>query len=65
MVKNMQDMTSGNPLKLIVKFSVPLLIGNIFQQMYSISDIIIVGRLIGIQALAAVGVSAPLFLCWF
>ena len=59
MVKNMQDMTSGNPLKLIVKFSVPLLIGNIFQQMYSISDIIIVGRLIGIQALAAVGVSAP------
>ncbi len=61
MVKNMQDMTSGNPLKLIVKFSVPLLIGNIFQQMYSISDIIIVGRLIGIQALAAVGVSAPLF----
>lgn len=57
----MQDMTSGHPLKLIVKFSIPLLIGNIFQQLYSISDIIIVGRLIGIKALAAVGVSAPLF----
>ena len=60
-MKNMQDMTSGHPLKLIVKFSIPLLIGNIFQQLYSISDIIIVGRLIGIKALAAVGVSAPLF----
>lgn len=61
MVKKMQDMTSGQPLKLIVKFSIPLLIGNIFQQLYSISDIIIVGRLIGIKALAAVGVVAPLF----
>ncbi len=57
----MQDMTSGTPLKLIVKFSIPLLVGNIFQQLYSISDIIIVGRLIGIKALAAVGVAAPLF----
>ena len=57
----MQDMTSGQPLKLIIKFSIPLLIGNLFQQLYSISDIIIVGRLIGIKALAAVGVSAPLF----
>lgn len=61
MVKKMQDMTLGHPLKLIVKFSIPLLIGNIFQQLYSISDIIIVGRLIGIKALAAVGVAAPLF----
>ena len=57
----MQDMTSGTPLKLIIKFSIPLLIGNLFQQLYSISDIIIVGRLIGIKALAAVGVSTPLF----
>lgn len=54
-------MTTGNPVKLIVKFTIPLLIGNIFQQMYSISDIIIVGRLIGINALAALGVSAPIF----
>lgn len=56
-----QDMTSGNPAKLIVKFSIPLLIGNIFQQLYNISDIIIVGRLIGVNALAAVGASAPLY----
>jgi len=61
MVTLMQDMTSGNPLRLIIKFAIPLLIGNIFQQLYSISDIIIVGRLIGVNALAAVGVSAPLF----
>ncbi len=56
-----KDMTAGNPTKLILKFAVPLLIGNIFQQLYQISDIIIVGRLIGINALAAVGASAPIF----
>ena len=53
-----KDMTSGNPVKLIVLFAVPLLIGNIFQQLYNISDIIIVGRLIGVEALAAAGASA-------
>lgn len=57
----MQDMTAGNPLKLIIKFSIPLLISNIFQQLYSISDIILVGRLIGVEALAAVGAAAPIF----
>ncbi len=57
----MQNMIVGNPLKLIVKFSIPLLISNFFQQLYSISDIILVGRLIGIEALAAVGAAAPLF----
>lgn len=54
-------MTSGNPVKLIVLFAVPLLIGNIFQQLYNISDIIIVGRLIGVEALAAAGASAPIY----
>ena len=56
-----KDMTSGNPVKLILTFALPLLIGNIFQQLYQISDIIIVGRLIGINALAAVGASAPIY----
>lgn len=56
-----QDMTAGSPTKLILKFAVPLLIGNIFQQLFQISDIVIVGRLIGINALAAVGSSAPIF----
>lgn len=56
-----KDLTTGNPLKLILLFSVPLLIGNIFQQFYNIADIVIVGRTLGIQALAAVGATAPLF----
>lgn len=56
-----QDMTVGNPTKLILTFALPLLIGNLFQQLYNISDIIIVGRLIGVNALAAVGASAPIF----
>lgn len=55
-------MTVGSPIKLIIKFAIPVLIGNIFQQLYNISDILIVGRLIGVEALAAVGVSAPIFI---
>ena len=48
-----QSMTSGNPIKLIIAFTIPLLIGNVFQQIYSISDTIIVGRLLGVNSLAA------------
>lgn len=49
------DMTKGDPVKLILLFSIPLLIGNIFQQFYSMVDTIIVGRFVGVEALAAVG----------
>ncbi len=56
-----QDMTVGNPLRLIFKFSIPLLLGNLLQNIYHISDIMIVGRLIDTQALAAVGSSAPIY----
>jgi len=59
--KMIQDMTKGDPLKLVLWFSVPLLIGNIFQQLYNLADIVIVGRLIGLNSLAAVGSTAPLF----
>ena len=59
MVKNM---TTGGSLKLLLGFMVPLLIGNVFQQLYSISDIIIVGRTIGVNALASVGAAAPVFM---
>lgn len=55
-----KDMTSGNPTRLILTFAFPLLLGNIFQQLYNISDIIIVGRLLGVNALAAAGASAPI-----
>ena len=57
----MTNMTDGKPLNLIFPFMVPLLIGNLFQQLYNVSDIIIVGRMLGIEALAAVGASAPVF----
>ena len=50
-----RDMTVGSPTKLILLFSIPLLIGNIFQQFYNMADTVIVGRTIGVQALAAVG----------
>jgi len=56
-----QDMTVGHPLRLIFKFSIPLLLGNLLQNIYHISDIMIVGRLIDTQALAAVGSSAPIY----
>lgn len=58
----LKNMTEGRPLSLIIPFMVPLLIGNVFQQMYNIADIIIVGRTIGVDALAAVGAVAPLFM---
>lgn len=58
-----KDMTTGNPVKLILYFSIPLLIGNIFQQFYSMVDTIIVGRFLGVKALAAVGsTSSMIFL---
>lgn len=49
------DMTKGKPLGLIMKFIVPLVIGNIFQQLYNMVDTIIVGQFVGVKALAAVG----------
>lgn len=51
----MKNMTTGRPMKLIVGFAVPLLIGNIFQQVYNFVDVIVVGRYLGEQALAGVG----------
>lgn len=49
------DMTRGNPLQLIIKFAIPLIIGNLFQQLYNMVDTIIVGQSVGVKALAAVG----------
>lgn len=56
------DLTVGNPIKLIIKFALPLLIGNLFMQLYQISDMIIVGRMINVDALAAIGASAPIYM---
>lgn len=53
--KTTQDMTIGNPMKLILAFSIPLIIGNIFQQLYTIVDTMVVGQALGVKALAALG----------
>ena len=47
------DMTKGKPLPVILQFTIPLVIGNIFQQLYNMADTIIVGRYVGAGALAA------------
>ena len=44
-----KDMTKGSIIKLIVMFSIPLLIGNVFQQFYSMVDTVIVGRFLGVD----------------
>lgn len=53
-----KSMTEGKPLKLILQFALPLLMGNIFQQTYNIVDAAIVGNYLGTKALASVGASA-------
>ena len=55
-----KDMTQGSPMKLILLFSLPVLLGNIFQQLYNMVDTIIVGRYLGYEALAAVGATGSL-----
>ena len=50
-----KDMTQGSPLRLILAFAVPLMLGSLFQQFYNLADTIIVGRFVGVDALAAVG----------
>ena len=55
-----KDLTTGSPAKLILMFTLPLIVGNIFQQLYLLSDTLIVGRLLGVSALAAVGCSGCL-----
>jgi putative MATE family efflux protein len=55
----MKDLTVGNELKVIFFFSLPMLIGNVFQQLYNTVDSIVVGNFLGKEALAAVGASFP------
>ena len=57
---NVNDMTVGSPMRAIFKFAVPLILGYILQQMYLIIDTVIVGRWIGVNALAAVGASTSI-----
>lgn len=55
-----KSMTSGSPAKLILLFALPLFVGNLFQQLYNMADAFIVGRILGVDALAAVGCTGSL-----
>ena len=59
---NITDMTEGSTVKLLIRFALPLFIGNLFQQLYNMVDSIVVGRVLGANALAAVGSCGSL--CW-
>lgn len=54
------DMTVGNPVRLIIQFMIPMFLGNIFQQFYNIVDSIVAGQFIGVDALAAIGSTGSL-----
>ncbi|MBN2598831.1 MAG: MATE family efflux transporter [Marinifilaceae bacterium] len=56
----MKDFTQGNITRLILNFTLPMLLGNVFQQLYNIVDSIIVGKVLGKEALASVGASFPI-----
>ncbi|MCR5330175.1 MAG: MATE family efflux transporter [Lachnospiraceae bacterium] len=59
------NMTEGNPVSLIIMFSIPMLIGNLFQQLYNLVDSVIVGQLVGADALAAIGATNSVTFLFF
>lgn len=65
MKNNTVNMTTGNPVKLLVLFAIPMMIGNIFQQLYNVVDSAIVGKLVGADALAAIGVTGSITFLFF
>ena len=62
MKTKIQDMTSGSPGRLVILFAIPLMLGNICQQLYTMVDTMVVGQVAGVEALAALG--AVDFLMW-
>lgn len=64
-MNNTLDMTEGSPVRHIIVFAIPMLIGNLFQQVYNIVDSIIVGQFVGANALAAVGVTGSITFFFF
>ena len=65
MKDNSTDMTVGSPLKHILIFAIPALIGNVFQQVYNLTDSMIVGKIVGANALAAVGATFSITFLFF
>lgn len=60
-----QDLTVGKPMKLLIQFSLPMLLGNLFQQLYTMADSIIVGKFVGSNALASVGACGSIIYFFF
>ena len=54
------SMTEGSPVRCMLTFAIPMILGNLFQQLYNLVDSMIVGKLVGQEALAAVGVSTAI-----
>ena len=61
MSAKIKDMTTGRPLPLIITFALPLMVGNIFQQLYTVVDTMVVGKALGVDALAALGATDWLY----
>ena len=61
MSAKIKDMTRGSPLPLIISFALPLMVGNIFQQLYTVVDTMVVGKALGVDALAALGATDWLY----
>ena len=59
-IPHVMDMTQGNPAKLMLTFAIPLFIGNIFQQIYSMVDTMVAGYTLGDSAIAAIGATSAL-----
>ena len=57
------DMTQGNPVRLMIAFAIPMMVGGIFQLMYNMVDTVVLGRYVGVNALAAIGAArtAPVY----
>ena len=52
---SVKNMTSGSPFRILFSFALPLMVGNVFQQLYTMVDSMVVGKVLGLNALAAVG----------
>lgn len=60
-MSKVKDLTVGNPLKLILVFAIPLFIGNVFQEIYSLVDMAVVGYALGDSSIAAIGATSSIY----
>ena len=59
-----KDLTSGKPSSVLLKFAIPMILANVFQQLYNLADSIIAGNVLGVNALSATSVSYPVTLIY-